>query len=400
MVSSTIREHESARVEALRSYAVLDSPPEAAFDAVVRLAANVCETPVALISLVDEARQWFKARLGWDRAEVPREIAFCAHAIEGDELCLVPDARADRRFFQNPLVIGEPYIRFYAGMPLITSDGFALGTLCVIDHEPRPALSSRQSKCLALLAKEVVTQLELRRALRQSNEGNMALHEINSELEAFSAAVAHDMRAPLRHIDAFASMLREHTTDDIMTQRWIDGIQSACNKAEITINSLLLLSRAGTSELHNERVDLTAMAHELVRALQSTNAQRHVDVVIQSGMFARADRSLLRLILDNLLSNAWKFTSQRTLARIEFGSQQLDDGTQEYFVRDNGAGLDVAQLALPPRPFARQHCYEVFEGVGLGLTIVYRALHRLGGNLRVEGQRNVGATFFFTLGAS
>ena len=399
MVRSTSLERESARIHELRSFAVLDSPPEEAFDAIVRLAANVCETPVALISLVDEARQWFKARVGWDVEEIPREIAFCAHAIEGSDLCLVPDARNDQRFCDNPLVIGEPHIRFYAGMPLLSSDGFALGTLCVIDRVPRNALTSQQSRCLALLAREVVTQLELRRALRQTREGNIALHEINSDLEAFSAAVAHDLRAPLRHIDAFASMLNEHSTGDVVTQRWIAGIHAACARANLTINSLLLLSRAGAAELRRERIDVSAMATDVIRSLRSTSPNRKVDVTIQDALVIRTDSALLRLILDNLFSNAWKFTSKRDQARIEFGSQPTGEGALEFYIRDNGAGLDPSQLAFPPQPFARQHCHEVFEGVGLGLTIVYRALRRLGGTLRVEGQPNVGATFYFTFGA-
>lgn len=397
MESTTIAEGESARIEALRSYAVLDSQPEDAFDAIVRLAANVCETPVALISLVDEARQWFKARVGWDTNEVPREIAFCAHAIQGRELCLVSDALTDLRFRQNPLVLGEPHIRFYAGMPLVTQDGFAVGTLCVIDHEPRGALTSDQRRCLHLLAKETMTQLELRRALKETSEGKDVIRDINLELEAFSGAVAHDLRAPLRHIDAFASMLAEHTPVDAITQRWITGIRAACGRAHATINSLLLLSRATGSELQTETVDLSALAHDVLDALRHAQPDREVDVIIQSGLSARGDAALLRLILDNLISNAWKFTSKRARARIEFGARELDTQAMEYFVRDNGVGLDPSRLTLPPRAFARQHCEEVFEGIGLGLTIVYRALRRLGGSLRAEGHPDVGASFFFTL---
>jgi K+-sensing histidine kinase KdpD len=147
-------------------------------------------------------------------------------------------------------------------------------------------------------------------------------------------------------------------------------------------------------------VDLSALAHELAGVLRNTEPHREVEFVIQRGLSARGDAALLRLILGNLLSNAWKFTSKRTRARIELGARKLDSGVMEYVVRDNGVGLDASRLTLPPQAFARQHCEQGFEGVGLGLTIVYRALRRLDGSLRAEGHPNAGAAFFFTIGTT
>lgn len=173
MLTPPLPDDEEARLEELRKYAVLDTAPEAAFDDIVRLAAAICHTPTALISLIDESRQWFKARVGLDATETSREIAFCAHAIlKPDELFIVPDARQDERFTDNPLVSGDPYIRFYAGVPLVTPAGNALGTLCVIDSEPHELSESHQAS-LAILARTVVVQLELRRVsseLKLANE--------------------------------------------------------------------------------------------------------------------------------------------------------------------------------------------------------------------------------------
>lgn len=157
---------EAARLGALRAYYVLDTGPEEPFDDAARLAAQVCETPVALVSLVDAERQWFKARIGVEASQTPRSVAFCAHAILGRDLLEVPDAAADPRFSGNPLVTGAPHVRFYAGAPLLTADGHALGTLCVIDHRPRQ-LSPGQRQALAVLAKQVVAHLELRRRVRE-----------------------------------------------------------------------------------------------------------------------------------------------------------------------------------------------------------------------------------------
>jgi GAF domain-containing protein len=156
-------DNEARRLEALRRYRILDTAPELAFDDFVELASFICETPTALITFVYGSRQWFKARKGMDPTETPREHAFCAHTIMGSTTMIVEDAAADLRFADNPLVKEAPYIRFYAGSPLIDSEGHALGTLCAIDSKPRP-LSAAQRQALEALSRRVITQMELRRA--------------------------------------------------------------------------------------------------------------------------------------------------------------------------------------------------------------------------------------------
>src|SRR6476660_8268156 len=153
---------ERKRLNVLWQYEVLDSLPEAIFDDLTELAAGICEAPIALISLVDEKRQWFKSKFGITVNETSRDVSFCAHAIQQPDLFIVPDASQDVRFASNPLVTSDPKIRFYAGAPLTTPDGYALGTLCVIDKVPRE-LRSEQKQALRILARHVVSQLELRR---------------------------------------------------------------------------------------------------------------------------------------------------------------------------------------------------------------------------------------------
>jgi GAF domain-containing protein len=182
MKPSPVPANEARRLKVLWQYEVLDTVPEAVFDDLVELASAVCDAPIALISLVDESRQWFKAKVGLSTNETSRDVSFCAHAIMQPGLFIVPDATKDPRFADNPLVIAEPRIRFYAGAPLVTPDGHALGTLCVLDQRPRE-LTEAQRKALQVLARLAVTQLELRRHAKELAQAREDTQFLKQELE-------------------------------------------------------------------------------------------------------------------------------------------------------------------------------------------------------------------------
>lgn len=165
-MKARIPTQEVERLEALRAYNVLDTPSEQTYDDITALAAFICDVPIALISLVDVDRQWFKSKVGLDANETPRDVSFCAHAILSKDILVVNDAREDERFADNPLVTCAPNIRFYAGVPLLTPEEHEIGTLCVIDHQPRE-LTEAQQKTLEALARQVVVQLELQRVSTQ-----------------------------------------------------------------------------------------------------------------------------------------------------------------------------------------------------------------------------------------
>jgi GAF domain-containing protein len=188
-MATQVTPNEKKRLKVLWQYDVLDTVPEEMFDDLTELAARICEAPIGLISLVDENRQWFKSRVGVTVSETSRDVSFCAHAIRQNGLFIVPDATKDPRFADNPLVRSDPKIRFYAGAPLITPDGYALGTLCVIDKVPRD-LRPQQRQALTVLSRHVMTQLELRRHTRELAEARKSSEAADDELSKARAEVA------------------------------------------------------------------------------------------------------------------------------------------------------------------------------------------------------------------
>jgi anti-sigma regulatory factor (Ser/Thr protein kinase) len=202
MLPATGTADEPARLEALKGYRILDTEPERAFDDLAKLASIVCDTPIALITLIDENRQWFKARVGLSVAETSRSIAFCTHAIQQEGVFIVPDARADARFRDSPLVQNEPHIRFYAGVPLITPEGHALGTLCVLDTEAR-TLTEAQQWALDALRRQAESQLELRRNLLAVQQSLAA----RDRAEAEQTALVRELRESLDHVTTLSGLI-------------------------------------------------------------------------------------------------------------------------------------------------------------------------------------------------
>jgi len=204
---------ESARLAALRSYQVLDGPPIAELDGLTSLAAHLCATPIALVSLIDEQRQWFLSRFGLDAQETPRGHAFCAHAISQPDLFEVADATRDLRFKDNPLVTGDPGVVFYAGMPLINVDGHALGTLCVIDRRPR-ALSSDQRGALRSLRDFVMAHLELKRKTLQLEQSERHARSIIDN--TLGLICTHGLDGTLRQVNPAAAAALGHAPEDLV----------------------------------------------------------------------------------------------------------------------------------------------------------------------------------------
>ena len=245
------------------------------------------------------------------------------------------------------------------------------------------------------IAREITDRIRAENELRRSKE---AAEMANNELEAFSYSVAHDLRAPLRAINGFSSVLAADHADKLDGEAMdhLSRITSGAERMAGLIDALLALSRLTRTEIRREQVDLTQMARKVMDQLQSNEAARNAEVVVTEGLMAEGDPHLLRALLENLLGNAWKFTSKRTRARVEFGREDLD-GEPVYFVRDNGAGFNMAYANKLFAPFRRLHSGAEFDGTGIGLATVQRIVRRHGGRVWAEGVESQGATFRFTL---
>ena len=240
---------------------------------------------------------------------------------------------------------------------------------------------------------------ELNVSLEQRvNDRTAELLAANKELEAFSYSVSHDLRAPLRAMDGFSMALLEDSAGklDETAQGYLRRIRAGSQRMAELIDDLLNLSRITRAEMRRERVDLTAMAEEIGAEFKVSCPDRQVELVVTRAMVVRADGPMLRVVLNNLLGNAWKYTARCAQARIEVGAQE-QDGKRVFFVRDNGAGFDMAYVGKLFGAFQRLHSAQEFEGTGIGLALVQRIIHRHGGCVRAEGAVGQGATFYFTL---
>jgi len=390
MQAAKFPSNEPQRLASLISYDILDSGREDAFDELAELAANICDAPIALISLVGDSRQWFKSRVGIEAQETARNVSFCAHAILQPGLFIVPDTLQDERFADNLLVTGPPYIRFYAGAPLFNAQGFGLGTLCVIDQVPRE-LTTQQKKALSILRTHVLKLMELH---RKTNELALA----NRELEIFSYTVSHDLRAPLRGIMGFSKILIEDYAVNLDEEAndLLERILNSANRMDQLTVDLINLSRLSHCPIKFFRVNLSTLASSVISEFEKVEPNRVVEVDIQSDLIVLGDEGLLRIAMENLLGNAWKYTSKNTHTKIEFG-KELVNGKAHFFIRDNGIGFEEAYAGNLFQPFQRLHNDLDYPGTGIGLATVKRIIQLHGGTVRAESTINQGTTIWFKL---
>ncbi|HEY4374963.1 MAG TPA: ATP-binding protein [Burkholderiales bacterium] len=415
MISAPPPADEAARLAALKRYGVLDTAAEKSFDDIVALASQICGTPISLMSLVDEHRQWFKARTGFEAVETPRELSFCAHALDGGGAPLVvPDALADARFHDHPFVTDEPRVRFYAGAPLMTPEGYALGTLCVIDTRPRE-LTAAQLEALRALSRQAIAQLELHRRTRELEERIAELSSTHVALEGaklaaeaataaksqFVANMSHEIRTPLNAVIGYAQLLTSDEQAAALpphTVEYLRTIERGGKTVSDIINNLLQLSKleAGKIERFEEDVPLRAFFQELYELQLADASKRGVLWRFEPGAglnhTVRLDRTKAAQIVLNLSGNALKFTPNGKHAVL---AAERSGDTLKIELRDEGIGIAPERQAAVFQPFeqADHSTTRTYGGTGLGLTIVRSLAETLGGTVSLESEPGRGSTF-------
>ncbi|MDT5040570.1 MAG: hypothetical protein QOE51_1555, partial [Actinoplanes sp.] len=259
-----LSEDEYARIAALYDTQVLDTQPEDDFNDIAQLASQICETPMGLVCLVDSDRQWFKAQVGVDFGQTTRDASFCAHAVSSHELLEVTDAADDPRFVDNPLVLSEPHLRFYAGAPVILDGTLPVGTVCVFDTEPRQ-LTPEQRRALRSLARHASVQLELRRYARHAGEIADRLRQLDRMKDSFLANVSHELRTPLSSIRGYLEILLDDDFDAETSRRFLSVMQRNSDRLLKLIDDLITVARLSDDgmQLDLAEVDLTELAHQV-----------------------------------------------------------------------------------------------------------------------------------------
>lgn len=401
MTVPALPENETQRLEALRRYQILDTLPEEDFDDIVRLAAQICDVPISVFSLVDYHRQWFKAKHGLNITETPRELAFCAHALLGESPFIVPDALADERFWDHPMVTHPPNIRFYAGIPLLTPDHYRLGTLCVLDQKPRQ-LTDNQLFGLKTLARQIVHLLEmrlqhqnLRKQLQYSEQQQNQLAQANQLKNKLFAVIAHDLQSPLANIQTFLSVWTSGKLSPEKTQLLIKNMRQTLLMTDQMLKNLLhwSVSQMSATESMVQDVVIMPLVEETLAGLQMAaeskgNTLQH-DIV--ADLTLQTDPGLMRLILHNLVHNAIKFTEQGCI-RV---TADLEQGQLALHVIDTGQGLSPENQA---RLFQWDTAGSVpgtaqEKGSGIGLLLCQDFARQLGGKITVQSQLGAGSTF-------
>ncbi len=383
-------EVEKERIKSLKKYDILDTPPDGSFDRITKLAAKLLNVPIAIVTLVDTDRIWFKSRYGLDVQQIGLDRGLCASAILSDDLYEVGDALTDPRTLANPLVASGFGLRFYAAVPLKVRDGYNLGTLCVIDKQPRH-LTELQKETLQYLADILIDQLELRLSARTANYHQNQLLNI----------AAHDLKNPLTTISVWAELAEDAKDDPAQVEMMCERIKQAGKKMERLINDLLESARkeAGNIQLRFAATDLAAIVERVVNTNQvlanKKNLKLHLDILHRPKV--NADEEKLTEIADNLINNAIKYSPENKNITVTVNEK---NGMGILQVQDEGQGLtedDKINLfqrfvTLSATPTGGE------SSTGLGLSIVKSLVEAHHGTIKVKSDgKDKGAVFIVEL---
>ncbi|MCB9209799.1 MAG: GAF domain-containing sensor histidine kinase [Ignavibacteriales bacterium] len=400
MISAPIPFNEISRLSSLHDYNILYSGNETNYDEIVELASFICDTPIAYISLIDSEKQWFKAKVGIDITETPREIAFCAHAILKDDILVINDTLTDKRFADNPLVTSDPNIRFYAGAQLTTEDGFNIGTLCAVDKKPRK-LTEDQLKSLKFLAKQVIRNFELRKLNSNLTKQSDELKEQNVIKDNLLKVISHDLRAPFNSILGFTELLKENINH--LSKNEIKLISNSIaetseNSYELVNNLLNWAVLNQNDEKEKSIIDLQEMLKQIISVLNGLSTKKSISIntIFNDTISVKSNYDMLYSILLNLISNSIKNTHNNGEINIE-----IDSSTSEVQIKisDNGIGMSNKQIdkLLNANNFQINSDQKGENVTGVGFSLVKNFLQKINGNLKIDSIIGLGTTIIINL---
>jgi len=388
-------DNEEERLRALERLEIMDTLEEQDYDDLTLLAAQLCDTPIALISLIDDKRQWFKSHHGLDVRETPRDIAFCAHAIHGDELFLVEDSDNDERFHDNPLVTRKPHVKFYAGIPLYIENKYPVGTLCVIDDHARK-LSDKQKTALEALSRQVVNQLELRLKVKQ-------LEVLDNTKDEFISMVSHELRTPLTSIVGSLSLLTNAMKDQ-MSHEAYTMVEIAHRNGErliIIVNDILDVAKidAGKLELNILEYDLIKVINESVELNKPYLNKCDCSLKVECNndpILVKLDKDRIIQVMNNLISNAAKFTKSKDTIIVRIKNEK---DYVKVSVIDHGCGIEESKKSDVFKRFIQgaNNVNQKLPGTGLGLNLCKLLIEKHNGIIGFESTLNEGCEFYFKL---
>lgn len=388
--SSDVSELE--RLTILNRLDVLDTPFEPEYDNIVRLAKHLFDVPIALISIVDDHRQWFKACEGLDVRETPRDQAFCSHTIKSDAPLIVPDAFEDERFSDNPLVTGEPKIRFYAGVPLIVEPGVRIGSLCVIDQKPRSTPRDEELELLQNFA-DIVTRLIIQESKgRNDQAASPSVSDGQSSKTEFLAMMGHELRTPMNAILGFSDLLQTSLEKESMDAKFVEYakyINQSANRLMDHLNSILDWSDVENSllALSPESIEVAKLIDSAIDSLENSR-ETALDVKVASfpdgTLNAWCDPDHTAKCIARIIDNAERFSNAQCL--ISVSDPDTEKGFVHIHIDDRGPGMSAADSKKAFAPFSQVDTplTRTVDGLGLGLPLSARITEIQGGKLSTQ----------------
>ena len=389
-----VPQDENKRLQALYDYEILDTISEKEYDCITKIATQICNVPASLITFLDKDRQWFKSHLGVDIRETPRAISFCNYTIaDPDHVLVVPDMRIDDRFSQNPMVTGQPNAVFYAGAPLVTPDGYVLGSICVLDGKVND-LSEEQRLSLKGLAEQVITRLELQKKLKELNLAQQHLKKVNSRLKNFAQVVSHDMKTPLANISLVTRSYQaryEQFFDENPTE-YLELINRSAMELLVFIDEILIQSESIAEDRACDTVtDVGPLIGKVIDLIAAP-----ADIIIRvKGKFPKTsiNKSALQQVIQNLITNAIKYNDKEK-GVIEIKSTS-DKAFHYVHIADNGTGIEKKDLSKIFKEKKTLNKKDRFgnKGTGMGLAAVNHIMDSIGGKITVKSKKAKGSVF-------